>query len=887
MGDSLLLDFSYAGYQFSEQPIPDVSGWNTIDVTAYGAVADDAGFDDAAIQAAITAAEASGVPTVVYFPAGRYKVSDAATQDTPFEINGSHIVLKGAGSGVGGTEIFTERSDSDGGAGPWRFHFKPASINDSDITTITSAITRGDYQIQVANAGALSVGDTVNLYQQTTDNLPLNMPGLSYNPIWKLPDNGIRPHEKHLITAIQGNMVTFKNPVNMHFALHHNSSRVERYTTIEEVGVEDILFTSGWADDPAIYEHHDSDLVDYGWRALAMENVFNGWVRNCEFKDWNEALWIEKCLAVTVKDVLYTGKQGHTSYYARYSYGVLFENMWDDVRDDGGHNIAGHGHGPGMRWSTTGTVFLNCKMNEHQSIDCHGYHPYGNLLDGVFGGSFNNNGGAEDSYPNSGPDLTFWNFEHASYYSFKTFDFWDPVNRKTHTYAWPKFIGFLAPGENITLVNTGLNQLQGTEVYPKSLFEAQLQMRLFDGYVSASSETQDHPAKLANDNDAGTAWISDGPGAGEWLMIDLGVSNAVNSIAIDEDGGRAGNFLIEYWDESAWQVLGAGSGIGPDWEVQLPEVTARKFRLSVVNMKSGEEASPVSIRSFHISLEADPASEVLIAGWDTWDSISAPTPTFAAAGITASASASSPEGNWNTSAAEARGSSKDGTWGTFDGNGNPASTSTTLGGDGISLLNGRNGSITLTISNIGSSDINLGAIHFDALAFRAKAARTYAVNVLAGSDITVGNVFTSADQAITELGGTAGLKTDDSDPETHDQHDDIDVSLAGIADSSLEVGGVAIIELVFSGGTPGNSGHHLWIDNVGITGTFPPGTVSPVLEYEIIGGDIVFTWIGSGMKVQSRTNLTEGVWIDVPDSDAPPVTNSTTDPEAFFRLIEK
>lgn len=69
MGDSLLLDFSYAGYHFSEQPIPDVSVWNTIDITSYGVVADDAGFDDAAIQSAISAAEAYGVPTVVYFPA--------------------------------------------------------------------------------------------------------------------------------------------------------------------------------------------------------------------------------------------------------------------------------------------------------------------------------------------------------------------------------------------------------------------------------------------------------------------------------------------------------------------------------------------------------------------------------------------------------------------------------------------------------------------------------------------------------------------------------------------------------------------------------------------------------------------------------------------------
>ena len=70
--------------------------------------------------------------------------------------------------------------------------------------------------------------------------------------------------------------------------------------------------------------------------------------------------------------------------------------------------------------------------------------------------------------------------------------------------------------------------------------------------------------------------------------------------------------------------------------------------------------------------------------------------------------------------------------------------------------------------------------------------------------------------------------------------------------------------------------------------TFDSGTEEPpVLEHSMSGGDMIFDWSGSGFMVQFRTNLTEGIWQDVPAGDAPPVTNSTVDPEGFFRLIEQ
>ncbi len=610
MAGSRLLDFSYAGYRFSETPVPDVSAWNTINVISHGAVPDDEGFDDDAIRSAIAAAEASPLPTVVWFPPGRYKVGDMANRDQPIEIRGSRIVLKGAGSGPGGTEIYTETHGS-GEIGPWRFRFRPAVIASPLLATVTAAVDRGAFQVQVASTGQLSVGQAVELYQNTTANLELNMPGLDYKAIWRIQNNGIRPYEKHLITAISGNTVTFKNPVNLFLAQDPSTTRINRYDTLEEVGVEGILFTSGWLGEPQIYSHHANDLVDYGWRALTMENVRNSWVRDCEFKDWNEALAIENSMAVTVSNIVCSGKQGHASYYSRYSYGVLFENCRDDAEKNALNIFAGQGHGPGMRWSTTGSVFLNCKMNSHQSIDCHGYHPYGNLLDGVYGGCFRGNGGTEESYPNSGPDLTFWNFIHASSYSTKNFNFWDTVNRQTHTYAYPKFIGFQSPGESISFTNAGFDELHGSAVYPKSLFDAQLQLRLFGGYMSASSSAVGRPAKLANDGDPVTRWISAGPGGGAWLMFDAGREIHANEATVDEYGNGISSYVLESWDGAAWRTAASGFGVGAGKSIAFPRTSARKWRFRVVDMKAGQSAEPASVRSFRVLASAAPAESVI------------------------------------------------------------------------------------------------------------------------------------------------------------------------------------------------------------------------------------------------------------------------------------
>lgn len=608
LSEATLSDFSYTGYHFSEKELPDVSGWNTISVTDYGAIADDNGYDDVAIQAAIDAAEASNQPTVVFFPAGRYIVSSETTKTQPIIISGSHIVLKGAGKGAGGTEIYADKFNENkfgSGSTHYRFMFKPSNTDSNDITQVTAEIKRGDFEVEVASTANLSVGQYVDLFQKTTDNLEANMPGLTPNINWTaINRDGIRPFEKHIITKISGNKVTFKNPVQLNMPVS-STTVLKTFQTIEEVGVQDILFTSGWKDYPEIFVHHANEIVDYAWQALFFTNVVNGWIKDCHFKDWNEDIFIDRSMAVTVKNIDISGKRGHTSYYSRYSYGVLFENCFDNA-DEGlvDANKKGMHHGPGMRWSTTSSVFINCPMQPDQSIDCHGSHPYANLLDDIQGGVLLGNGGAELSYPNSGPYLTFWNFKHDANFTTRLYDFWwisNTSQRRTHTFPNPIFVGFQeGAGETITFKNEGLDELRGQQVYPNSLFDAQLQLRFYNKFMSASSSKINAKAKLANDDEDATFWESENGGAGEWLMLDLGINKTVKGITLKEASTRIKDWTLDYWDGSQWIELVSDSEIGTEKTVNFDLIVARKLRFNILNMLAGQESASASITAFEI-----------------------------------------------------------------------------------------------------------------------------------------------------------------------------------------------------------------------------------------------------------------------------------------------
>ena len=243
------------------------------------------------------------------------------------------------------------------------------------------------------------------------------------------------------------------------------------------------------------------------------------------------------------------------------------------------------------------------------------------------------------------------------------------------------------------------------------------------------------------------------------------------------------------------------------------------FRLEFTGGTVGAGGHHQGLDNVAVAAEPPVLPITLIAGWDNFENAATPSVTTSLSGVTATVAITG--SGWSNNDSSGRGSSNDTSWGTFEG---PpvADAGTTAVGANLALINGAaTGDLTFTVTNSGLADIDLNSFHMDALAFRPNAARTYALNVLSG-DMTVGNVFTSdgpssdnTTNAITHLGGA--LLTDDSDPLTHDQHDDIEIDMSGLADHTLAVGESAVIQIAFTGGT-GGGGHHLFVDNVAFGG---------------------------------------------------------------------
>ena len=247
------------------------------------------------------------------------------------------------------------------------------------------------------------------------------------------------------------------------------------------------------------------------------------------------------------------------------------------------------------------------------------------------------------------------------------------------------------------------------------------------------------------------------------------------------------------------------------------------------------------------------AQPFIVAGWDNWDSNTAPTPTVTATDVTASATASATRllgdepgsNNWTILDGQGdpgRGSSNDMTWGTFDGNGIAASTVTDMGIANMTATNAKvDAEVTFTITNNGTNDLTLDAFHMDVVAFRFKAPRIYSLDVLAGSDITVGTIFASEGNPMNNnsTNDIKHLSTIGLVPE-HDFHEDLDIDMSGLADHTLASGESATIQLFFSGGHGDNSGgHHLFLDNVAFSSGFEFNTGDYDNDDDVDGDDLV------------------------------------------------
>ncbi|MBW2529086.1 MAG: hypothetical protein JRI23_33220 [Deltaproteobacteria bacterium] len=201
-GEELFIqDYSYAGYHNGEAPLPsgDFAQLITVSTTADGSVDVQQDIQDALDQAAGTSNGA-----IVYLPAGTYRV------DSPLEIRGDGIVLRGAGSGA--TELWLRHG---GGASEQTALLVSApgwlQLSDDPGWQITAEGSIFDTSVEVQDPSGISVGDDIHISWRITAEFKAEHESTDYWYHCSVGD--LKTFFLRTVTAIVGDRIHFKVPL--------------------------------------------------------------------------------------------------------------------------------------------------------------------------------------------------------------------------------------------------------------------------------------------------------------------------------------------------------------------------------------------------------------------------------------------------------------------------------------------------------------------------------------------------------------------------------------------------------------------------------------------------------------------------------------------------
>lgn len=464
----VLPDYSYAGYDFLESPIPEGPG-PIFEVEAFGAKPDDGQSDRDAVQAALDAASVAG--GVVRFNNGRYLLNTTGGSEKPLRLSKGNVVIRGAGSGDGGTQLVFERHlepefPDRMYSTPFVLHIEPSSTEEKTLSKVLGRSERGSFELSVTNPQAFAAGDWITLRLQDPKAVPSVFGDRPVQPDWeRLKTQGIGVSERHQIVSVEGSRLTLRAPLQTTVDAGFDWTVCD-YPALEEIGIEGLRFVGGWKGD---FVHHRSALDDGGWSGIRVHSVRNGWIRDVVMNDWNYGIRLDDCSAFSVLRVRFGGTLGHHAMHARGGYGVLFGLIEDR---------AGHYHGPGVGYMSVSTVFWRCEHTPNNSFDAHSTGPYATLLDACRGGwMYGRSGGPLKGMPNHLRGLTVWNFERTGGKETE-FNFWRQEYNKRDLFLDANFVGFHGIETKFNEASLGAIENLGSPVKPESLFEAQLSLRL-------------------------------------------------------------------------------------------------------------------------------------------------------------------------------------------------------------------------------------------------------------------------------------------------------------------------------------------------------------------------------------------------------------------------
>ncbi|RYF74678.1 MAG: pectate lyase, partial [Cytophagaceae bacterium] len=284
-------DFSYCGYKAGEQAIPTVE----IKVTVPAKKGDATRRIQAAIDyVASLPVNADGLRGAVLLEKGVHEVAGNLV------ISASGVVLRGAGMGVGGTTLLGTGTSRDNlitisGKSDRKLE-SPVSITDNYVPVNAQ-------RIRVANAGALKVGDFVQVRRPSTKEWIQTLKTDQFGG--GLSSLGWKPGQRDLfwdrqIVAVNGTEITLEPPLTTALDSAYGGGTLARYTwagRIAQSGVENLRLES-------TYDKSNLKDEDHRWMAVVLSNVQDAWVRQVVFSHFagSAVLVQETAKRVTVED---------------------------------------------------------------------------------------------------------------------------------------------------------------------------------------------------------------------------------------------------------------------------------------------------------------------------------------------------------------------------------------------------------------------------------------------------------------------------------------------------------------------------------------------------------------------------------------------------------
>lgn len=460
-----ILDYSAVGYQNGTVPIPDVPVKITISPVA--------GDDGPSIQGAINVVAAlpldtNGFRGAVLLNAGEYDIAGSV------RINASGIVLRGVGQGTNGTVLRATGTNQRtlvivGGSG------SASTVSGTTHNITNNYVPVGARSFNVDSTSGLAVGDRVFVFRPSTTNwihdlgmdlLGPESGGASDVVPWTAGSKDINSDRR--ISRIEGNRVMLEAPLTCALDLQYGGGTIREYTwsgRINNVGIEDMRGVSDYvaADDEA-----------HGWTFVSLSTVENAWVRRVTSQYFGYACvslnsgtrttTVRDCTSLDPVSII-TGSrryafvlqgaqlclvQNCSTLKDRHQFvtGSLTTgpNVFLDGRSDTAYNDAGPHH----RWAT-GAIWDNVTVN-------------GNSL------NVQNRGNSGTGHGWAGANELVWNSKANGFV----------VQNPPTARNW--LIGSVGTINSGTMYvgphDPGTYDSHGTNVFPNSLYYAQLQDRL-------------------------------------------------------------------------------------------------------------------------------------------------------------------------------------------------------------------------------------------------------------------------------------------------------------------------------------------------------------------------------------------------------------------------